>query len=313
MKRKRNYNGVKIFSVSTVILFTAVFIMSRFSSKKDENDISTENEQSQSVSVSESVSDKADKADASDEGTAAAESSEDGEAVSDSEETVTEAEPKLDPDDADNTWAMFLVNSKNPVSAEYCDSIETALVYESWREYYMDSRMAEYLKQMLKAASEDGIQLIVMSAYRSVEYQQNNFDKSVQDRMDNRGMTYEEAYADTLKEVQLPGYSEHNAGLAADIMSDEYVDMNDDGFKDTKAYAWLREHAADYGFILRYPEGKEDITGIIYEPWHYRFVGVYYAKLLADKQITMEEYFEEMNWVDEDGVAVSHIPVPETN
>ena len=288
--------------------------MSRFSSKKDENDIGTENVQSQSVTALETVSDKADITDVSDENADTADSSlEDSEAASETEEQLSAAEPKPDPDDADNTWAMFLVNSKNPVSAEYCDSIETALVYESWREYYMDSRMAEYLKQMLKAASEDGIQLIVMSAYRSIEYQQNNFDKSVQDRMDNRGMTYEEAYADTLKEVQLPGYSEHNAGLAADIMSDEYVDMNDDGFKDTKAYAWLREHAADYGFILRYPEGKENITGIIYEPWHYRFVGVYYAKLLADKQITMEEYFEEMNWVDDDGVSVSHIPVPETN
>lgn len=216
--------------------------------------------------------------------------------------------PKPDPDDADNIWAMFLVNSKNPVSADYCDGIETSLVYESWREYYMDSRMAEYLKQMLKAASDDGIQLIVMSAYRTVKYQQDNFDKSVRDRMDNRGMTYDEAYEDTLKEVQLPGYSEHNAGVAADIMSDEYVDMDDDGFKETKAYEWLQRNAATYGFILRYPEGKEDITGIIYEPWHYRFVGVYYAKLLTDRQITMEEYFEEMNWVDEDGVCVDHLP-----
>lgn len=224
---------------------------------------------------------------------------------------VEDNAPKPDPDDADNVWAMFLVNSKNPVSEEYCNGIETAFIYESWREYYMDTRMAEYMKQMLKAASEDGHQLIVVSAYRSVEYQQNNFDKSVQDRMDNRGMTYEEAYADTLKEVQLPGYSEHNAGVAADIMSDECIDMDDDSFKNTKAYAWLQEHAADYGFVLRYPEGKQDITGIIYEPWHYRFVGVYYAKLLTDRGITMEEYFEEMNWTDENGVSVDHLPTLE--
>ncbi len=284
--------------------------MTRFSSKKDENEIDSDiNLPSGHASVSDTVTDITDE---SPESTGEETTPEDGsETASNISETVSETLPKPDPDDADNTWAMFLVNSKNPVSAEYCDGIETALVYESWREYYMDSRMAEYLKQMLKAAAEDGHQLIVMSAYRSVEYQQNNFDKSVQDRIDNRGMTYEEAYADTLKEVQLPGYSEHNAGLAADIMSDEYVDMNDDGFKDTKAYAWLQEHAADYGFILRYPEGKENITGIIYEPWHYRFVGVYYAKLITDKQITLEEYFEEMNWVDEDGIAVSHTPVLE--
>ena len=175
----------------------------------------------------------------------------------------------------------------------------------------MDSRAAEYLKEMIKAAEEDNIHLVVISAYRSVEYQQNNFDRSVQDRIDNRGMTYEEAYADTLKEVQLPGFSEHNAGVAADIMSDEETSMEDDRFKNTTAYAWLQQNAADYGFILRYPEGKEDITGIIYEPWHYRFVGVYYAKLLSEKGVTLEEFFEEMNWADEDGKAVYHLPVLE--
>lgn len=247
------------------------------------------------------------------ESDAASVTSESGDVLS---ETVTETtaevkEPIPDPEDADNTWAMFLVNSDNQVPAEYCNGIETSLVYESWREYYLDSRVAEYLKEMIKAAEEDNIHLVVISAYRSVEYQQNNFDKSVQDRIDNRGMTYEEAYADTLKEVQLPGFSEHNAGVAADIMSDEETSMEDDRFKNTTAYAWLQQNAADYGFILRYPEGKEDITGIIYEPWHYRFVGVYYAKLLSEKGITLEEFFEEMNWADEDGKAVYHLPVLE--
>ncbi|MBQ7782429.1 MAG: M15 family metallopeptidase, partial [Oscillospiraceae bacterium] len=216
-----------------------------------------------------------------------------------------------DPADADNTWAMFLVNSQNPVPDKYCDGIERELVYESWSEYYMDARMAEYMKQMLKAAAEDGNQLVIMSAYRTIDYQQRNFDNSVQDRITNLGMTEEEAYEDTLKEVQLPGYSEHNAGLAADIMVKECTDMDSDAFKNTDAYAWLMENAADYGFILRYPEGKEDVTGIIYEPWHYRFVGVYYAKQLTDMGITMEEYFEEMNWVDENGKSVSHLPVLE--
>ena len=306
MKKKRKPNGAKLFIISTAILFTAVFFLSGTASHKDdENNIAKVTEPAETGSgvtsaPEETVSDVTDIS---------------SEAVSDAENSDTETdttaeskEPKPDPSDADNTWAMFLVNSKNQVSEEYCDSIDTDLVYESWREYYLDSRAAEYMKQMIKAAEEDGIQLVVMSAYRSVEYQQNNFDKSVQDRIDNRGMTYEEAYADTLKEVQLPGYSEHNAGVAADIMSNEETSMEDDRFKNTKAYEWLRENAADYGFILRYPEGKEYITGIIYEPWHYRFVGVYYAKLLADKGVTLEEYFEEMNWVDEDGKAVYHLP-----
>ncbi|MDY3791263.1 MAG: M15 family metallopeptidase [Oscillospiraceae bacterium] len=302
MKKKRKQNGVKLFIISTAILFTAVFFMSGTASdKNDEKNISKPAESEGSVSES-AVSETLETDIPSGE-----------EGVSDTLTETTEEprEPKPDPTDADNTWAMFLVNSKNQVPAEYCDGIETDLVYESWREYYLDSRAAEYMKQMIKAAEEDGIQLVVMSAYRSVEYQQNNFDKSVQDRIDNRGMTYEEAYADTLKEVQLPGYSEHNAGVAADIMSNEETSMEDDRFKNTKAYAWLQENAADYGFILRYPEGKEDVTGIIYEPWHYRFVGVYYAKLLSDKGVTLEEYFEEMNWVDEVGKAVYHLPTLE--
>lgn len=304
MRKKRKSNGVRLYVISTAILFTVVFLMSGKPSAGDaENNIAKTDETA--VSGSESMTSETDISAPSDISESAADT---GETEIPTETTEDSREPKPDPDDADNTWAMFLVNAQNQLPLEYSEGIETDLVYESWREYYMDSRVSEYMKQMIKAAEEDGIQLVVMSAYRSAEYQQNNFDKSVQDRIDNRGMTYDEAYADTLKEVQLPGFSEHNAGVAADIMSDEETSMDDDRFKNTKAYAWLQENAADYGFILRYPEGKEDITGIIYEPWHYRFVGVYYAKLLSDKGITLEEYFKEMNWADEDGKAVYHLP-----
>ena len=286
--------------------------MSRFSVSNDTDQIEkeTENKASSSsgtASIAESTDDKS----ASDEAVTDTEEIGGSETETETETTAEVKEPKPDPADADNTWAMFLVNSQNPVPDKYCEGIERELVYESWREYYMDARMAEYMKQMLKAAAEDGHQLVIMSAYRTIDYQQRNFDNSVQDRITNLGMTEEEAYEDTLKEVQLPGYSEHNAGLAADIMVKECTDMDSDAFKNTDAYAWLMENAADYGFILRYPEGKEDVTGIIYEPWHYRFVGVYYAKQLADMGITMEEYFEEMNWVDENGKSVSHLPVLE--
>ncbi len=313
MRGRRNNNGIPILFGSAVILFAAVFIMSRFTGNIPEKDMESGAASETTASVSDTVPSSSNASDVSSgiPEEPASEGSENTESVSSDETTVSEesaGEPKPDPDDADNTWAMFLVNTDNPVSQEYCDGIETAFVYESWREYYMDSRMAEYMKQMLKAAAEDGCELKIVSAYRTIKYQQDNFDRSVKDRMDNRGMTYEEAYADTLREVQLPGYSEHNAGIAADIMSDEYESMDDDGFENTKAFEWLSENAADYGFILRYPKGREDITGIIYEPWHYRFVGVYYAKLLDDRDITMEEYFKEMNWVDNSGKAISHIP-----
>ena len=217
--------------------------------------------------------------------------------------TETTAPPVEEEDEnIDNKWAMFLVNKKNPLPADYDSRIETKVVFESWREYFLDVRAAEYLEKMIADAEKDGIDLYVVSAYRTMEYQQQNFDNSVQDRVD-RGMSYDDAYADTLAEVMLPGESEHNAGLALDIMVEEYQSMDDDGFEDTEAFAWLDKHAAEYGFILRYPKGKQDITGIIYEPWHYRFVGVYYANEIKKSGLCLEEYYEKQGWVDESGRA----------
>ena len=215
---------------------------------------------------------------------------------------ATEPEPEED-ENIDNKWAMFLVNKNNPLPQDYDSRIDTRVVFESWREYYLDVRAADYLEDMIAAAKEDGIDLLVVSAYRTIEYQQQNFDKSVQDRIDG-GMTEEEAYADTLAEVALPGESEHNAGLALDIMVEEYQNMDDDGFEDTEAFAWLDKHAAEYGFILRYPKGKQEITGIIYEPWHYRFVGLYYANEIKKSGLCLEEYYEQQGWLDENGTAI---------
>lgn len=200
---------------------------------------------------------------------------------------------------------MFLVNEQNPLPRGYDTAIETELVQTTYRDYYMDSRMAQYMRDMIDAAANDGIDLIVSSAFRDFQYQRDNFDNSVKYRMDE-GMSYAEAYADTLLAVQRPGQSEHNAGLAADILSNEYQSMDDDGFENTEAFAWLSEHAEDYGFVLRYPKGKTDVTNIIYEPWHYRFVGVYYAKDMNAKGMCMEEYFADKGWLNSDGTANQH-------
>lgn len=218
------------------------------------------------------------------------------------EDSMTES--IIPEEDIDNAWAMFLVNNQNPLPDDYDKRILVKKVYSNGeRDFEFDERAADYLIDMFEAAKKDGINLTVNSSYRTIEYQQYNFDRSVQQRVNN-GMSYEEAVLDTEKEVAYPGKSEHNAGLSADIFSDEYVSFDDDGFKNTKAYAWLMENAADYGFILRYPEGKEAETGIIYEPWHYRFVGVYYAHKVQDSGLCLEEFFEENGWLDENGTAV---------
>ena len=96
--------------------------------------------------------------------------------------------------------------------------------------------------------------------------------------------------------VARPGTSEHNLGLAADIVSADWYAQHDDltaDFDQTPAFAWLREHCADYGFILRYPLGKESVTGVTYEPWHYRYVGEEAARAIMDAQLTLEEYLQQ--------------------
>lgn len=269
IKRKKNQRrviilrGIKYLLIITVLIIALAFLMTRLVFKEVDED-------AESTSVT-------------------------------TETTPPETEPEED-ENIDNAWAMFLVNKKNPLPKDYDNMIETEVVFESWREYYLDVRAADYIKRMIDAAAEDGVDLLVVSAYRTIEYQQQNFDNSVQDRVD-RGMSYDDAYADTLAEVALPGESEHNAGLALDIMCEENQNMDDDSFENTEAFAWLDKHAHEYGFILRYPKGKQDITGIIYEPWHYRFVGLYFAKEIKESGLCLEEYYESRGWVDEDGKA----------
>jgi D-alanyl-D-alanine carboxypeptidase len=211
--------------------------------------------------------------------------------------------------EADNEWALFLVNNQNPLPIDYDNTLDQeigmTLVFKDYRDYYFDSRAAPYLMKMVEDAKEDGVDLYIVSTYRTQDYQQSNLDSSVAERM-SLGMDYDTAYADALESVALPGRSEHNAGLAADIMTPSYTSMADDGFKETKEFEWLSENADKYGFILRYPEGKTDVTGIIFEPWHYRFVGVYYASKIKESGLALEEFFAENGWTDENGTATEH-------
>ena len=132
------------------------------------------------------------------------------------------------------------------------------------------------LRQMLDDGAAEGLSMYVTSAYRSYEQQISTFNASMQTRL-NEGMTPLEAYQETSTSVALPGTSEHATGLAVDIISTEYEEL-DDRQGDTEEQKWLMEHCWEYGFILRYPPEKSDITGIIYEPWHYRYVGKDTAK-----------------------------------
>lgn len=183
-------------------------------------------------------------------------------------------------------YYLLLANAENPLSQDW--SIQTEEVQNG---YEMDKRAAPAMREMIQAAKEDGVELMLCSAYRSVEKQQQLFDRSQQAYM-AQGMSEEEAYAKTATETAIPGTSEHQTGLAADIVTPTYQ-MLDAGFADTPAGQWLSEHAAEYGFVLRYPQDKQEVTGIIYESWHYRFVGKTHAKLMKESGLCLEEYLQQ--------------------
>ncbi|MCJ7690545.1 MAG: M15 family metallopeptidase [Clostridiaceae bacterium] len=143
----------------------------------------------------------------------------------------------------------------------------------------MEKDAAVALEYLFNAAKNDNIILLGVSGYRDYSYQ----EKLYNDKVTRSG----KEEADKL--VAQAGESEHQTGLAMDVLSDEYTTL-DEGFKSTKAYKWIIENCYKYGFILRYPEGKEQITGYAYEPWHIRYVGVKGAKEIAHKGITLEEY-----------------------
>lgn len=187
-------------------------------------------------------------------------------------------------------WPMVLVNTDHPLSESYDPPLE---VVQGEKQF--DARAASHFKDMLKAAEKDGIMLYVVSTYRTITYQKNLFEKDVKKYM-AQGMSREAAEQETAKNIAIPGTSEHNLGLAADIVSSDWYHTHDDlteDFEDTPAFDWLSANADKYGFILRYPKGKESVTKIVYEPWHYRYVGVENAAVIKKSGLCLEEYMEK--------------------
>lgn len=187
-------------------------------------------------------------------------------------------------------WKLLLINKQHSIPDGY--DFPRGDIQTMKGTMQCDARIIDELLNMLQDAKEDNIILRICSPYRDLEYQEVLFNKKIKFYM-NRGMSYLEAYQLSSRVVAVPAASEHRLGLALDIVSDTYTDLNE-GFADTPAGVWLAENSYKYGFILRYPEGKEDITGIDYEPWHFRYVGVDAATMITEKEITLEEFWEEM-------------------
>ena len=153
--------------------------------------------------------------------------------------------------------------------------------------------------EMQKAAAADGVTVWMQSGYRSVKYQTSLYERKTKYYLD-KGYDNATAREKAAAVVNPPGYSEHNCGLAADLNSPEHTGL-DEGFEKTAAFRWLCEHAGDYGFILRYPRDAEDKTEIIYEPWHWRYVGVENAAKINASGLCFEEYIETLQSIAAEG------------
>ena len=156
----------------------------------------------------------------------------------------------------------------------------------------VDARAYPDLQNMLDDMSEAGLSPLICSSYRSQERQQELYDNKVQRVMDE-GVSLEAAQAEAARWVARPGTSEHQTGLAVDIVSLSNQ-MLDETQESTPEFQWLAENAWKYGFILRYPNDKSEKTGIAYEPWHFRFVGKEAAEEMHDLGLCLEEYLESL-------------------
>lgn len=186
-------------------------------------------------------------------------------------------------------WRLLLINKQHPVPEDYSFSHGTIKTVKGDME--CDERIIDDLLEMMQAASEDGVKLGICSPYRDLSYQEYLFNRKVKAYM-GKGMSYMEAYALSSQTVTVPGASEHQLGLAIDFVSDTYVDL-DEGFAETSAGIWLKQHCAEYGFILRYPKGKEYITSIEFEPWHFRYVGREAATIIMEEGLCLEEFWDK--------------------
>ena len=194
-------------------------------------------------------------------------------------ETTIEASAPVENSPQNSDWRLILVNKDNEIPENY--QVELANIDPKLQ---FDKRAIGELNAMMTDMRKSGISYVwIQSAYRDEKLQTELYKNSVKKYM-KQGMTEEEAEIKTQKSINKPNTSEHNLGLS--------IDFNEvtEGFANTKAYQWLMKNAENYGFILRYPKEKEDITGVIYEPWHWRYVGKENAIQMNEKNECLEEF-----------------------
>lgn len=183
-----------------------------------------------------------------------------------------------------NEWNMMLVNKDHPLKDDYTFTQKRLPGYSMT----VDERIYEPLLTMLDAGKKEGCRFLICSAYRSYTRQTQIYNSHISNYR-ARGYSYEKAKELTELSIAVPGSSEHQTGMAVDIVATYYQQLNDN-FANTKEAQWLKAHAHEYGFILRYPKDKTAITQITFEPWHFRYVGKEAASEIYELGVCYEEY-----------------------
>ena len=188
--------------------------------------------------------------------------------------------PATEPAPEAEAWKLLLVNADHPLPEGYSVTLK-----QLRNGHQVDERIYPELQQMFDDARSEGIYPLINESFRTAERQQQILDQYVA-RYEGQGMSHDKALEKALTIVAVPGTSEHQLGLALDIIA-EYDSDN------TATWDWLRENCWRYGFILRYPADKEAVTGISYEPWHFRYVGVPAAQEITESGLCLEEYLAQ--------------------
>jgi len=183
----------------------------------------------------------------------------------------------------DLPWYLRLINNDFPLDPTFAPEL-SEIVYG----HFIDSRIYETTRQMLNDAEAEGLQLFIVSSFRTYEGQKALFDQEMWN-WQGQGFGLFDAYHRAAESVAIPGSSEHQAGLALDIVAANHSYF-DENLEETPEIQWLKANAWRYGFILRYPADAIHITGIIYEPWHWRYVGIDAAREIHERRITLEEF-----------------------
>jgi len=307
-KRKLNYVNIAIFVIIIVLVISIILLIC--SGKEENIKVSSSDSSSESSSVLSVSSDEVDSSSFDYESSSSSEEN----SSSSSEITVpvvntTSGMPE-DPYTVDTTGKtvrnafdengeidlLFPINTTYYVTRNF--KVQKTEVVEG--DYVMDHRAAPHCREMLEAMrNELGSKIAAFSTLRTYSYQEGNFKRKMQKYLD-KGYSRDEAYKTAATIVAIPGTSEHQLGLAIDVylwsLYNRDGELNE-SFEQTEEYKWLQDNSYKYGFILSFPKDKIADTGIIYEPWHYRYVGIENAKIIKESGLTLAQWLESQNIV----------------